>query len=377
MSRRTITLFIPDLEIGGAERVFVTLSSQFLQLGHGVRLILARKTGPLLAELDPRVEVIDLAAGPPRPAWRFGLLTLLRLTRELRRSPPEVMLSTLTGANLVALLARLLSRRRFPLVVREAVTLRGGATGPRKLAMRLLYPQADHIVALTAPMAEQLQQSARLAPQRLSIIPNPVDHERIENLSLHDDHRDEIVALQPYVLATGRLVDQKGHAELIRAFTAVPSPLKCIILGEGPGRSRLEELVARLGLAGRVLLPGVRHNPYPWYRNATGFVLASRWEGYPNALLEAMHFGLPIVATRYDTSVETLQNDYGPDRFRLVACGDISTLAAAISKTAQARSLTPPKPARTQPYTVRAPATRIASLLLSIAQQPPTGQTHE
>lgn len=328
---RTITLFIPDLEMGGAERVFVTLSRQFLQLGHGVRLILARKTGPLLAELDPRVEVIDLAAGPTRPAWRFGLRTLWRLRRELRRHPPEAMLSTLTGANLVAIAARFLSGRWFPLVVREAVTLPGRESGLRRFAVRWLYRLADHAIALTEPMAAQLRERTGLPAGRISILPNPIDHEHIRGLSLQDTDRDEIAAARPYILSIGRLSPQKGYDDLLRALAMLPTPPRCIILGEGPQRTELEALVRKLHLQDRVLLPGLRTNPYPWLRHASAFVLCSRWEGYPNALLEAASFRLPMVVTRYDASVNSLLSAYEPDRLRLVDCGDIEALADALA----------------------------------------------
>ncbi|MFV8825090.1 glycosyltransferase [Thauera sp. WH-2] len=337
-SRFTITLFIPDLEMGGAERVFVTLARQFLQRGHGVRLILARGTGPLLTELDPRVDVIDLAAGPPSPAWRFGLRTLWCLARELRRRPPEVMLSTLTGANLVAIAARILCQQSFPLVVREAVTLPHGSIGGRGLAMRLLYSRADRVVALTEPMAAQLERRAGLDPARIAVIPNPVDHERVDSLSMFEDDKAEIRAWRPYLLAVGRLAPQKGHADLIRALATLPDPPRCVILGEGPERERLERLVRHSGLEERVHMPGVRDNPYPWYRNAMGFVLPSHWEGYPNTLLEAMHFGLPIVATRYDASVDAIRMSYDLNQFHLVACGEIHSLAMAIDELSMPRA---------------------------------------
>ena len=357
-SPRTITLFIPDLEMGGAERVFVTLSRQFLQLGHGVRLILTRKTGPLLAELDPRVEVIDLAAGPTRPGWIFGLRTLCRLRRELRRNPPEAMLSTLTGANLVAIAARLLSGKRFPLVVREAVTLADAGSALRRAAVRLFYPMADHIVALTEPMAVQLEQRTGLSRHRIAVLPNPLDRERIEALSLDASERDAIAAISPYIVSIGRLSPQKAHGDLMHALALLDAPPRCVILGEGPQRAELEALRQELHLQDRVLLPGVRTNPYPWLRHASAFVLCSHWEGFPNALLEATHFRLPIIVTRYDASVDGLLSDYSPEQVRFVDCGDIQGIADALA--------TLPSTAGHAAPTAAAPPRKIAAALVAL-----------
>lgn len=327
---QTITLFIPDLEMGGAERVFVTLARQFLQLGHGVRLILARKTGPLLAELDPRVEIIDLAAGPPRPAWRFGLRTLWRLSRELRHRPPEAMLSTLTGANLVAIAARVLSRRRFPLVVREASSVANVRSWLRRASMRWLYRHADRVVVLTSHMCRQFSSALDLPLAHFCVINNPLDTERIEALSLATDELEEIRLLQPYVLALGRLVPEKDYATLIRAAASGTTP-RIVILGEGPQREALTALVEHLGAAEKVSLPGARRNPYAWLRNAAGFALSSRWEGYPNALVEAMHFGLPIVATHYDDSLNEDVLCHYPSNLRITTpVGDARALADAL-----------------------------------------------
>lgn len=327
---QTVTLFIPDLEMGGAERVFVTLSRQFLLLGHGVRLILARKTGPLLNELDPRVEVIDLEAGPARPSWRFGLRTLWRLRRELRRNPPEAMLSTLTGANLVAITARLLSRRRFPLIVREASSLSNVHGQLRLLAMQLLYRRADRIIALTPHMRSQLACALRLDERHLEVIGNPLDTERIERLSLATEELPSITSSQPYIVALGRLVPEKDYATLIRA-AAIARSRRIIIIGDGPQRTELEDLVREFELGTTVLLLGSRLNPYPWLRHAAGFVLCSRWEGYPNALMEAMHFGLPVIVTLYDESVITdVLHHYPLEKQTVVPISDVAAMAKAL-----------------------------------------------
>lgn len=335
-----IALFLGDLEMGGAERVFVTLSHQFVQRGYQVRMILAHKTGPLLNELDPAIEIVDLqAARPEQPAWLFALRTLLALRRHLRDNPPHVLLSTLTGANLMAILARPLSGRAFRLVIREAVTLSNARSRLRLQAMRWLYPHSDKIIVLTGTMKKQLSSVLKLPASQMEVIGNPLSVERITQQL--EDQAEQLRSQQhaPFWLAVGRLVAQKDFNTLIEAAALLRdrnTPIRFVILGDGPLRQQLQDRIYQLHLEDWVVLAGFTANPYPWFAKASGYVLTSRWEGYPNALLEALYFNLPIVATHYDDSVsELLENPYRA-RHRLVPVGNPASLADAIHSLAAA-----------------------------------------
>ena len=339
MQAPPIALFLGNLEMGGAERVFVILANQFAQQGHPVRLILAQKTGPLLDELSPAVEIIDLQAGRPgQPSWLFALRTLLALRRHLRDHPPGAMLSTLTGANLVAILARALSGQSFRLVIREAVTLSNVRSRLRLLAMRWLYPHADRVVALTESMRNQLCASLNLAAPRMDVIGNPLDTRRISQLLTDQREWQRSQLHRPYWLAIGRLAAQKDFATLIEAAAHLKEEddPRFVILGEGPLRQELQAQICRLGLESRVTLAGLSTNPFPWLANASGFILCSRWEGYPNALLEALHFNLPIVATRYDDSITDLLSPGVDAPHRIVPVADPPSMADAIRSLVRA-----------------------------------------
>lgn len=354
-----IALFLGDLEMGGAERVFVTLARQFVQRGYRVRLILAHKTGPLLDELDPAVEVIDLqAARPGQSPWLFALRTLFALRRHLRDSPPQALLSTLTGANLIAILARALSGRAFCLVIREAVTLTNLRSGVRLKAMRRLYPRADRIVALTGTMKTELSTALNLPAARIEVIGNPLDTHRIAQLldDLTEHQRAQPHA--PYWLAIGRLVAQKDFSTLIEAAARLgeDEAPRIVILGDGPLLPVLRAQISQHKLEHRVILAGFIANPYPWLANAAGFVLSSRWEGYPNVLLEALHFKLPIVATRYDDSVAELLDPHPGAPHRIVPVGDPQGMADAI------RDLMSTQPSPSSPETKTARGSSTTSL---------------
>lgn len=327
--RRKIALFLPDLSMGGAERVFITVARMLVQRGHNITLILGIKRGPLVAEIDPLVQVVDLASiREGESLWRSGFRTVFSLRRYLRRNPTDSLLSTLTGGNLVALLSWLLAGRPCFLVIREAVSLANIRSRYRKMLLRWFYPLADRVIVLNDVMKSELRELG-IPVEKLVVINNPVDEARIRSMSVQplSDLLDS-----PYIIAIGRLVEQKDFVTLIHAFAQLEhcNDLKLVILGEGPQRGMLEQLIDELGLVEKVFLLGLVANPYPWLKSASGFVLSSRWEGYPNVLLEAQCFCLPMVVTEYDSSIKCLLAGQPSGSCQIVPVGDVLGMSVAI-----------------------------------------------
>lgn len=328
-----IALFLPDLKGGGAERVMLTLAKYFVGQGHRVDLVLARAEGALLPLVADGVRVVDLRAG----LRKWGLMGLAfsataRLARYLRREKPDVLLSTLTGANLAAILARMLLTGHGPkLVLREAVTLRNLRGSHRLYLMRWFYPKANAVVALTEVMREELIKNIGLTPNKVFCIPNPVDRDLVSNRAAeHLEHPWFESESQPLLLGIGRLSAQKDFSTLIHAFSQVRFQQKArlMILGEGELRQSLETLVKRLDLQDDVLLPGFVVNPYSWLRRASILILSSLWEGYPNVVLEALALGKPVVITEYDASVRELASE--SEFIHVVPVADPARMATAI-----------------------------------------------
>jgi len=327
---KSIALFLPTLEMGGAERVFVTLTRQLAQKGHRVTIILANKSGTLLSEVAPLVEVVDLAAlNTNQPLWQSGLRTIIRLTKYLHKSPPDVLLSTLTGANLCAIAAWHFSGKPCRLIIREASSLSNIGSKTRKALMRIMYPLADRIIVLTDFMKQQLGQLG-LPEKKLIVVGNPIDTKHIESCATIDlpDFIDF-----PYIVSIGRLTEPKDFFSLIHAFASLTSNTthKLLILGEGPQKLELTALIERLGLSERVRLLGLVPNPYPFLKHASVFVLSSRWEGYPNVLFEAQSLGTPIVVSEYDPSVRSFFSKCSPESYRIVPVAHPQSLALAIN----------------------------------------------
>jgi len=333
-AERPILLFLPSLAGGGAERVMVTLANGFAHRGHAVDLVLARAEGPYLAEVGKAVRVVDLGAARV-------LAALPGLVRHLKTTRPRVLFATQSHANLVAIWARRLAAVHARLIVREAntasqsaghaPTLRGRLM---PLLMRRFYPWADMVVAPSVGVRDDLLRNFRIPRPRVRVLANPVvSAGMLAQAEAPLAHPWFASGESPVVVAVGRLTRQKDFATLIRAVAMASRqhPMRLLILGEGEERAALEELARSLGIAEQVALPGFVDNPFQYLRRAALFVLSSAWEGLPNALIQAMACGVPVVATDCPSGpAEILASGrFGP----LVPVGDPETLARAILVT--------------------------------------------
>lgn len=329
-----VAIYIPSLGGGGAERVMVTLANGFVERGLRVDLVLARAEGPYLSEVAAGVRVVDL--GNHRI-----LASLPALVRYLRSTRPSSMLSALTHVNVIAVVARLLARVPTRLVVSEratyslqrlqATTLRARILTP---LMRWAYPRADAVVAVSRGVADDLAQAIGLPAERIAVAYNPVVTSALLEQANAPVHHPWVADGQfPIVLGVGRLSTEKGFSTLIQAFAKVRSqrPCRLVILGEGELRAELETLIAEHGLSSDVLLPGFVVNPFAWMRRASLFVLPSIYEGLPNALIQAMACGTPVVSADCPSGpMEILE---GGKWGRLVPVGDVDAMADAIAAT--------------------------------------------
>ncbi|MEO1202472.1 MAG: glycosyltransferase, partial [Pseudomonadota bacterium] len=334
---KRLSLFLPSLAGGGVERVFAQLANEFVARGHRVDLILATAEGPYLEELQRDVRVTNL--GSPSVSG-----ALPALVRHLRNTKPDALLSGLDHANLIAIAAILLCGRGIRCVIssrsipsiwyRQSRTVRSWLLVQM---MRRLYRRADAIIVNSAAGASDLEQFLRLPRKTMAVIANPIDVAAIEKLSLqHEPHDCCRAGQSPLILAIGRLDPVKDFPTLIRAFARLRSRRsgRLVILGEGPERQKLESLARELDVLDDVCLPGFVANPFPCLRNAAVLASSSLSEGCPNAVMQALACGTPVVSTESIGGVaEVLQQGrWG----RLVPVGDSEALADGITATLDA-----------------------------------------
>lgn len=326
-----IAIFIPTLTGGGVEKNMVNLSRAFVDRGHAVDLVLANAVGPLVTEVDPRVNVVDLKSSRV-------IFSLPDLSRYMRSSKPDVLLAGMGHANLVALAARWFSGGKCKVVVSVHTVLSKYLDNPDQKRTGLVphlarwaYPRASGIIAVSGDVADDLAKISHLERASIKVIGNPVITPELRaGFSLRPAHRFFGENFPPVVLSVGRLDAQKGFDVLIEAHARLVGdlPHRLLILGEGPSRINLESLVQERGVTDSVDLPGFVSEVPGYIAQSRVFALASRVEGFGNVLVEALAGGLPVVAA--DCSGGPAEILAGGEFGHLVPVDDVSAFVEAI-----------------------------------------------
>ena len=322
-----LTLVIGALRCGGAERVLTSLANGWRRDGHAVTVVTLGDDEPPYFPLDPEVSLAPLGVARASRSFLESFATNLACVRALRaafgRSRPDVIVSFLVRINVLVLFAA--AGRAVPVVVSERSH---PAFEPLPRAFEWLrkglYPRADAVVVQTRRMAGWFPQ--RLQP-RIVVIPNAVVPPG------GPGPRKTGPVDRGTVLGVGRLVRQKGFDLLVRAFAATTQHhegWKLVIAGEGAERTALAALAESCGIADRVRLVGRQGDIRSLYAQADVFALPSRWEGFPNALLEAMAAGLPVVATDCPTGPREIIRDEQDGL--LVGTEDVNALTQALTR---------------------------------------------
>jgi len=309
MTHRTRILFlIPHLEGGGAAQVTALLAGNISQDRFEVHLGIVARCSPESARLPSWVRVHAMGASRIRRAG----LRLIRLVREVR---PEVIVSGMAHLNFLVLLLRPVFPGRPPVLVRQNTTvssvLREG-TEPfwTEFLYRTLYPRAQGILCQSEAMAADLVARIDVPRHRVSVLSNPVDAEKVQAAQKQASHWK---GPGPHLLAVGRLAPEKGFDLLLVALGRVKKDFPAAdltIIGSGEEDHSLRVRCNSLGLKGCVHFAGQVNAPYSYFLGASAFVLPSRYEGMPNALLEAGIAGLPIVALPSSGGVVELLNHW-------------------------------------------------------------------
>jgi len=321
-----IALVISSLETGGAERMMSELANVWASQGRDVSLITLSAPGtPSLYPLDPRVRLIQLDALTVNIGSQANILVrlknitlrIVKLRWAFKTAKPDVIVSFVDIMNISTILAsRWLG---IPVVVSERIDPNHHRINTFYQQLRLqTYPMAQKLVVQTLSAKSYFPSKLKCL---ISIIPNFVKPAvRLKNA------RPTIKR----IVSVGRLSAQKDHKTLILAFSQIVEKhpdLELIIYGEGKERLSLERLITNLNIAQKVYLPGVTSNIQKFLLEADLFVFPSRYEGFPNALCEAMAVGLPVIASNCSGTTDIVRD--GIDG-RLFPIGDVNQLAVLL-----------------------------------------------
>ena len=314
---------------------------------------IVRGVAERMANGEQDVEIVSLLDPPDPAAGSLTGLTVsalgaprvrsasVSLVRHLRSRRPQSVLTTLHHVStLVALLRPLLPHHRHVARVANTYSKEFAALSPRRRALqrrllRLSHRRIDHFICVSAGVQADLETTAGVEPGRCTVIMNPVDVDRVLELSKHAPGvplRAAVTEAAVRFISVGRLEPQKDHRTLLEAFAIVRRSIDAalVIVGAGSLAGDIEGHARLLGVSDRVQLTGYVENPYPLLRQCEVLVLSSRYEGLPNVLLEALALGLRCVSTDCPSGpAEVLvSHELGA----LVPVGEPDGLAAAMTR---------------------------------------------
>ena len=319
-TQRKILFVLPSLDAGGAERVLITLMNGVDRDHYDAEFISVRGKGPLIDLINPSIPVHSLNKSPVPYVFPF----LPSLYRQIKAVQPDMIVSTMAHMNFAVLMLKpFFPDVRF--VVREAITPTFLFEKYRKMnwiikvLYKRLYPKADCIVSPSQKVFDEFRDHLGVDwPNRL-LLKNPVAVTTIRNLISFSD-QDVVVQEAVRFVACGRLSKQKGFDRLIRALGRFNPPYAWYlnILGEGPERPVLEDLIKSHGLEDRVFLKGLVMPPYTEMARADCLLMPSRFEGLPNVVLESLACGTPVIATCESGGIDEIAADCEEGVVRIV-----------------------------------------------------------
>lgn len=318
---------------GGVGRVMQNLIGGLANNGVEVHVLVGGGDYPAMEQLPHGV----VLHRKPIDAGNAAAVALVRsLLVELR--PPVVLCNRDDASTLIV-------AARHGLSPAPRVLLRIGIHVPTKLSsknpvarwrsrrqLRRTYRKADLLIANSRGVAQGLREFLGQTAPPIEVLRNPVDLQRCRRLAASDPDHPWFQERRGHLLVSvGRLARMKDQMTMLRALVLLPPDVRLVIFGEGRQRRRLSALAEHLGIAERIALPGFSDNPFAHVARADAFVLSSRFEGSPNALLEALAVGTPAIATDCPSGPREILGDgrYGP----LVPIGDPRALAEAILAT--------------------------------------------
>jgi len=309
-----IAFIIPSLGPGGAERVLSVMANYWAQQNHAISVITLDNSIPFyLLEDGIVLEQLSVLKNSVSvfSAIATNLTRIKIIKKKLIETDPDIVISFMTETNIISTICCKIINR--PIIIAERISYDFLKSRVWRSLRKLVYRFSNALVVQTEYDKKKYNRLSNTF-----VINNPLYFRNI----IRNDPRDE-----KFILAVGRLNEQKGFDRLIKAFSHLDKKgWKLVIVGEGCERSNLEKLIFDLKLENYISMPGRTKEIETWYKKASIFVLSSRTEGFPNVLCEAMAYGCACVSFDCIAGPNEIINDK-VDGY-LIRNGDVDALSA-------------------------------------------------
>ena len=335
--KKRYMLLITGMVMGGAERVMATIANELVERGNEVTLV-TMKEAKSAYRLDDRVKfvgakgVLDKQSGIKRKIQLLisGIRGTSFYVKQLKENNPDIVLSFLTNTNLMAIIVNKLFERKIPVVISERCDPQSRGRIITKVC-NWIYPKSSCIICQSNKVLDYFKDISLRA--ELVVIPNPINDEAITN-KVANRRRKVIVGV-------GRLNKQKNFDLLINSFNLIKHEFpeyNIEIYGQGPEKQHLLDLIKSLGLNERITLMGTRDKVMETIYDSSLYVMSSNFEGFPNALIEAMASGLPVICTDFPTGTANEIIENGKNGY-IVPVGDEEKMSIAMRKILNSNKL--------------------------------------
>lgn len=310
VQKKNITLVISTMRSGGAERVMSKLANYFSSKGHKVTLVtFVPPSEKPFYTLDKRITQLPLNQLNFNESKIIRLKNIVKsiftLRSTLKKNAPDVVISFMETVNVATLLAGY--KLGIPTIVSERIDPKYHILYPIKIQSvfnKIRNKTYSWAHALVAQTQSALDFFSKPIQEHAVIIPNPVNAPKYDNYEVAEQVQN--------IISVGRLCVQKDHVTLIKAFAKIQEKnpdIKLTIYGEGSERENLENLISELKLMDSISLPGTTSNIEQKLFESDIFVFPSLYEGFPNALCEAMAIGLPTIGSNCSGNVDVIKHN--------------------------------------------------------------------
>lgn len=300
-----IAFFLPTLNIGGIERVFICYANNLAKRGYAIDFVLCKREGPLLRDVAPSVNMVFLDVIKLRWAGK-------QLRKYLKEVKPDIVVSGGDYPNMVLIVSTIGLRNKPNIIISQHNynSIEGRRLGGwTQFWMRLIYPMANQIIAISEGIKAYLCNNIHIECDKIVEINNPID---IDDICKRSKEKNELLLPTDFIVFIGRISLVKNIPLLLKAYEkANIGNVGLVIVGDGPELFHIKHIINSLSKKNSIYCIGSMNNPMPILAKAKALVLSSFSEAFPTVLLEAMCLNKPIISTPTKGALEILNGVEG------------------------------------------------------------------